>query len=360
MFSKSIRDLIPLGTKETFGLDIGSSSIKLVQLKEGKKGYVLSRLGMIDIPPEAIVDGSIIDAPTVVDAIGELVKTQGIKAKNVAFSISGHSVIIKRVNFPVMSEDELAESIQWEAEQYIPFDINDVNIDFQIIGTDTEGKGQMEVLLVACKKEVVSDYTHVIMEAGLNPVVADIDSFTLENMFEINYPVSQEENIVLVNIGASVTNINILKGGLTFFTRDISIGGNQFTEELQKGLNLNFQDAEILKKGGEVEGRSYDEAKPIIEKVIDQVASEVKRTIDFFLSTSIGDYISKIYIGGGTSKFEALPGAIQDKTGMPTEMVNPLNNISYNPKQFEPAYIEDVLPFIGVGIGLAVRRMGDK
>lgn len=360
MLSKKLRDIFAFGKDETFGLDIGSSSIKLVQLKEGKGGYFLVKAGMIPLPPESIVDGSIIDALSVVEAIKTLLKDQKVKARNVASSISGHSVIIKRVTLPVMTEEELADSIQWEAEQYIPFNIDEVNIDFQILGADPEGKGQMEVLLVACKKEVVEDYVSVIREAGLNPVVLDIDAFALENMFEINYPVPKGENIALVNIGASVTNINILSDGVTSFTRDISIGGHRFTEEIQKALHLNFHDAEALKTGDKVEGRSRDEVQPVIEKVVDLIASEVKRTIDFFLSQAPGEYVSRILLSGGTSKSEGILEAIREKIGIATERVNPFNNIEYNKRRFDPSYIEDIAPFMAVAVGLALRKAGDK
>lgn len=358
MFTSKITDI--LGKKETFGLDIGSSSIKLCQVREKKTGYSLVKLGMVSLPPEAIVDGSIIDASTVLSAIKGLVKDQGVKTKNVASSISGHSVIIKRIKLPIMTEEELADSIQWEAEQYIPFDINEVNLDFQIMGIDPEGKGQMDVLLVACKKEVINDYTNVIREAGLNPVVIDVDSFTLENMFEINYPVLQDENVALVNIGASSMNINILKGGLTSFTRDVSIGGNRFTEEIQKELNLNFQDAEGLKTGKKVDGRSPEDVKPIIEKVMNLVALEIKKTIDFFLSTSSGVHISKVYLSGGSSKFPDMLTVIQERTGISTERLNPFNNIEYDRRQFDESYIKEISPFMAVGMGLAIRKVGDK
>ncbi len=360
MLSKSLSDIFAIGKKETIGLDIGSSSIKLVQLKEGKKGYSLAKMGMVPLPHEAIVDGSIIDASSVVQAIRDLIKDQKVKARNVASSISGHSVIIKRINLPVMSEEELSDSIQWEAEQYIPFNIEEVNIDFQIIGADPEGKGQMEVLLVACKKEVVDDYVNVIREAGLNPVVLDIDAFTLENMFEINYPLPKEENIALVNIGASVTNINILSEGITSFTRDVAVGGNRLTEEIQKAFHLNFDDAERLKKGGEVEGVEKEEVKAVLEKAVDLIASEVKRTIDFFLAQASGEYVAKIYLSGGSSKLDGVLESILEKTGIATERLNPFNSIEYNKKRFAPSHVAEMAPFMAVAVGLALRRAGDK
>ena len=358
--NKSLSDLLPLSRRGVFGLDIGSSSIKLVQLDETKKGYQLKHLGIIELPGESIVEGSIIDSISVVNAIKDLVKDQKVKLKCVASSISGHSVIIKKVTFPVMTEEELADSIQWEAERYIPFDINDVNIDFQILGVDSEGQGQMEVLLVACKKVVINDYTNVIVEAGLKPVILDIDAFSLENMFEVNYAVSQDENVALVNIGASIMNINILKGGQSAFTRDIPLGGYRYTEEIQKEMQLNFSDAESLKLGKDINGIGSGDAAPIISGVSNMVAQEVKRTLDFFLSTSAGGYVSKICLNGGSSSFSDLPATIHEQTGVVVEKINPFNQLESNSKAFSPEYLEKMIPFMGVGVGLAIRRLGDR
>ena len=205
--------------KEAVAFDIGSSSIKLVQMSLTKKGWELQKLGFAELPPEAIVDGSIIDSMTVTNTLKEMIKEHGVKLKDTVSSLTGHSVIIKKVSFPAMTEDELSESIQWEAEQYIPFPITDVNIDFQILGVDTEGKGQMDVMLVAVKKDVINDYTNVIKEAGLNPVVMDVDSFALENMMEINYPVVPNENIAVINIGASITSISVIVAGMHALTK---------------------------------------------------------------------------------------------------------------------------------------------
>src|SRR3990172_11074896 len=242
--------------KEAVALDIGSNSIKLVQMRQAKKGWELQKLGLAYLPPEAIVDGSIIDSMTVTNTIAGLLREHKVKLKDAVSSLAGHSVIIKKVSLAAMTEEELADSIQWEAEQYIPFPITDVNIDFQILGADTDGRGQMDVMLVAVKKDVINDYTNVIKEAGLNPVVIDVDSFALENMMEINYPIAPGENIAMVNIGASITSISVIFGGLTIFTRSIPMGGNQFTEEIQRQLSISFRDAEDLKTGRKAAGEA--------------------------------------------------------------------------------------------------------
>ncbi|MBI5892507.1 MAG: type IV pilus assembly protein PilM [Deltaproteobacteria bacterium] len=346
--------------KDVIGLDIGSNSIKLVQLAETKKGYRLVKAGIVQLPPEAIVDGSIIDSMTVTTAVKELFGQQNIKVKDAVSALAGNSVIIKKVSLSAMTEDELAESIQWEAEQYIPFPIADVNIDFQILGTDTEGRGQMDVMLVAVKKDMINDYTNVIKEAGLNPVVIDVDSFALENMYEANYSVVPAENISIVNIGAGVMSINILKGGVTAFTRAITMGGNLFTEEMQKLLNISFKDAETLKISGVVGDIHISAAQPVIEKVCGNISLEIKRSIDFYLGGMPGEYITKIYLSGGCSKVTGLSNIIQERTGLSVEMINPFNAIEYDQRSFDPKYIEEVSPLLAVAVGLAMRKLGDR
>ena len=345
---------------DVIGLDIGSNSVKLIHLAPTKKGWKMAKIGLSQLPPEAIVDGSIIDSMTVINAVKGLIAEQGVKIKNTVSALTGHSVIIKKVNLPVMSDAELAESIQWEAEQYIPFPIADVNIDFQILGADTEGRGQMEVMLVAVKKDVINDYTNVIKEAGLIPVVVDVDSFALENMFELNYSIVPNENVAMVNIGATITSINILRGGITIFTRAIPLGGNQFTEEIQKVLGISFKDAETAKLGGEVSGIDASGIPQILEKVCGNVAVEVKRSIDFFLGSAPGMFISKIYLGGGCAKTKGLSASIQEKAAIPVEMLNPFAHIECNPKKFTPEYMREIAPYFTVGVGLAMRRVGDK
>ena len=253
-----------LGAKGLAGIDIGSKNIKAVQLKEVRGGYQLERFGYLSIPPELIVDGSILDSLRVVDVLKELVKKARLKVKDVVISVSGHSsVIVKRISLPEMSEEELSESIKFEAEQYVPFDIEDVNLDFQILGPREE-PGQMDVLLVAVKKDKINEYVSVVREAGLNPVIVDADVFALENMYEINYEIEPGKNVALVNIGASAINMNILKGGVSAFTRDSSIGGNLHIEAFQKELNIPYESAERLVRGETVEGVSQKAAAPII------------------------------------------------------------------------------------------------
>ncbi len=230
--------------KGVVGLDIGSSAVKLVELTERKPGeFHLQRLGIEPLSPEAIVDGSIMDSSLVVDAILKLNEQTRVKSASYATSLSGHSVIIKKIQLPAMPQEELAESIQWEAEQYIPFDINDVRLDYVVLSEGEAGRDNMEVLLVAVKRDKVNDYISVISQAGKTPALVDVDAFAVQNAYEVNYDLDARKVVALVNMGAGVTNINILARGTTVFWRDISFGGNQFSEALQREFNLSFSQA---------------------------------------------------------------------------------------------------------------------
>lgn len=345
--------------KGVIGIDIGSSSIKMVELKETNKGYQLVNYGIAPIPSEVIVDGAIMDSITVVDVIKRLLSEKKVKTRDAAISVSGHSVIIKKITLPAMTEAELEESIQWEAEQYIPFPISDVNMDFHILEM-APGQPQMDVLIVAVKKDMINDYTAVMAEAGLNPVVVDVDSFALENMYCVNYDVLPDETVALVNLGANITNINILKGGTSTLTRDVSVGGRQITNEIQKQMGVSFEDAEALKCGEEAGGFSPKEVEEIIKSASSALITEVQRSFDFYISTSHEGRIDRAYLSGGSSKIKGIAGSLSERTGIPTEMVDPFLKIGFNPKTFNPDDLKRDAPLLCVGVGLAIRRPGDK
>ena len=345
------------GKREVAGLDIGSSAIKLVEIRETRQGYQLKNVGESLLQPEAIVDKVIRDQDAVIDALSALIDNLRFKTKNVVISISGNSVIIKKVSLPVMNDDELREAVPWELKQFIPQNIEDINYDFQILpGEDSDGT--MEVLIAAAKKDLTNGYIQIVNEVGLNPVVVDIDLFALENMYEANYS-EVNETLALVNIGAAITNINILENGMSIFARDLAMGGNQFNEWAQKELGIGFEESEILKLSlGSKEATA--ELNRVANDFRESICGEIKRTLDFFSSTFSKQKVEKIMLGGGSSKVPSLGSELERITRCKVEAVNPFRNIMYSVSDFDPEYIKDIAPKMGVAVGLALRKVGDK
>lgn len=347
------------GGKDSIGLDIGSSYVKVVKLKEAKGSYELELFHMQPLPPELIVDGSIIDSLRLTDSLKEILRASGAKTKNATVSISGHSsVIIKRISLPEMTEEELSESIKFEAEQYVPFDIEDVNLDFQIIGPKEE-PGQMDVILVAVKKDIINEYVSVVREAGLNPIIVDIGSFALENMYGINYEVEPDKNIALLNIGASTINMIILKNGISVFTRDSSLGSNLHTESLQREFNISYENAEKLKRGESVENISSADAQAVIETASEEILNEITRSFDYYRSTTVHEDISEVILSGGCSLIPNFASMIAERSGIETRLAEPFRNIKI-PRKFDMSFREDTAPIFAVAVGLALRKQGDR
>ncbi len=345
-------------SKGLVGLDLGSSAVKLVELRERKGEYHLERLGVEPLSPEAIVDGSIMDSSLVVDAIHKLNDETRVKATSYATSLSGHSVIIKKIQVPAMNPEELGESIQWEAEQYIPFDINDVRLDYVVLPDGGE-RDTMEVLLVAVKRDKVNDYISVISQTGKSPVLVDVDAFAIQNCYEVNYDVDPLKTVALVNMGAAVTNINVIARGATVFWRDISFGGNQFTESLQRDLNLSFDQAEALKRG-EAQGRySPADVRQVLDEVSAEMAAEIRKTFDFYTATSSEGAADELVLSGGCSLTPGLQEVLRDRFQVPVELMNPLRRIRYRESEFSAGWLETIAPMLAVAVGLAVRRVGD-
>ena len=345
--------------KNVIGLDIGSSSVKLVELREGKNGYKLQHLAISPLPPEAIVDGALMDSVTIIDTIRDLVSST-TKTRDVVTSVSGHSVIVKKITLPFMTERELRDSINWEAERHIPFDINDVNLDFQILGAGSENPDLMDVILVAAKKDIINDYISVVMEAGLSPLVVDIDAFALENMVGINYDIDRDDMVAIVNVGASVTNITILKNNVSAFTRDVFKGGNQITEEIQRQLHVDYEEAEKMKVGQKSDSSSQGVVEEVLKSASESLAVEIGNSIDFFQSTGTYQKISRLFLSGGGSKVKDFDGILQQQIGVPVEMANPFKRIEYSEKDFDLEYLRDIGPVMAVGVGLASRKKGDR
>jgi len=348
--------------KSVVGLDIGSSAVKAVELKGFGRSFKVVGFGSEPVPPDSIVDGAIIDATAVADAIRRLFESRKIRTKEVAASLSGNAVIVKKITLPVMTSAELSESIYWEAEQYIPFDIQDVNLDYQLLesGQAAGAKGTMDVLLVAAKKEKIADYTGVISQAGRMPMIVDVDAFALQNAFEINYGIEAGQVVVLLNAGASAINVNILAGEQSVFTRDISIGGNAYTEALQKELNLPFETADQLKRGMDVEGATYEDAKPVLRAVTENVMLEIQKTFDFFKATASSERIDRIMVSGGASRAEGLTEMLIERFEASVEAFDPFRKIAFDAKRFGVDDPAEAAPTAAVAVGLALRRVGDR
>lgn len=347
--------------KDLIGIDVGSSSVKLVRLRESRGNYQLVNVGVLPLAAETIVDNTIMDSASIVDVIKNLVVGMKVKGKRVSTSVSGHSVIIRKIMLSIMTEEELEASIQWEAEQYIPFDLSEVNIDFQILGPDAKDPSQMNVMLVAAKKDYVDDFVSVFIEAGLDPVVMDIDCFAVENTFDVNYGFVEDEVVALVDLGASAINVNVLKGDVSLFTRDIQAGGNLIREELQKRLGLSSEEAERAKLGS----RNVNDVDPeaiedVLTDAVHNLVQEVQRSLDFFSATSGDDKILRVYLTGGVSKSRLVCETLEETLGIPTEVLNPFRNISASEKEFDPEYLEALGPMFSVATGLAMRKVGDK
>jgi len=353
-----------LGSGSVVGLDIGSSMVKAIEIsKKGKTGdFEVTHLGVAKLPSEAIVQGAFLNSAAIADAVREAIESGKIRTKNVAAAVSGHSVIVKKVNLPVMSREELDEQIRWEAEQYIPFDVNEVNLDFQILddGSAGEGDGQMEVLLVAAKKDLIDDYVQVITEVGLTPVAIDVSAFAVENAFESNYDVAPNEVVALVNIGAQVVNINILNNGAPAFTRDITTAGNQYTEEIQKALSVSFDEAERIKLGGRASDDTQDvvpqEVEQAMQAVTETMTGEISRSLDFFAATTADSHINRVVLSGGGANVAGFEKAFHERTGLPVEIMNPFARMVPSSK-FEAEFLEELAPAMSVGVGLAMRRV---
>ena len=356
------KSLLP-SSKELVGLDIGSNSLKLAEIVEiPKKGYILNRFLQIPLPRGVVVDGVPVEQQELAIKIKELFKQSRCKRKGVVTSLSGHSVIVKKVTFPVMEEIELRDLIKDEVGKYLPFEnTEEVNFDFQILSENEFNPNQMDVILVAAKRDIISIYADVIKDAGLNSMIVDVDSFALETMYEENYEFEDTEMVILINIGASITNINVVKGGASVFTRDFTLAGNSVTEAVAQKLGIDFDEAETAKiegiGGSELEQQEFRDS---LITYADPICSEIERSIDYFRSTYGGEYIKHVLLSGGSAKIPGIANDLSQRLGVEVEIADPFRKIGYNPKEFDPSTIENIGPVAAVGIGLALRKMGDK
>jgi len=341
------------------GLDIGSRSIKAAEIIDTKRGPTLKHFGIVDIAHGAIEEGTINDPESVAESIRQLFKSYNIKESNVAVSIGGYSVIVKKINVQTMAEEQLQETIHFEAEQYIPFDISDVNLDFQILGENESNPSQMNVFLVAAKKDMVNDYINLVNLAGLNPCIVDVEAFALQNTFEANYNV-QDENIALIDIGASKTSLNILKGSSSLFMRDVSLGCGQINQKIMSLIECSFEEAEQLKYGDNPDKLTPEDLKGIVSSVVSDWCTEIRRALDFFYSTYPEDQIKRIIISGGGANINEFRDLLATEASAEVESINPFKNFHLDQKGFDDAFIKQIAPQAAISMGLAMRKVDDK
>ncbi len=337
----------------TVGLDIGSHAVKVCELVESGQGFKLVSLGSARLPADAVEDGELRDPDAVAQVIKNLIGNLQIKGKKVGISISGYSVILKKINLAVMTEKELEEHIQSEAEQYIPFDLDDVYLDYQDLKTNTEGEDRTDVMLVAAKKDVVDAYLQMLQSIGLKTVLVDVDAFALENSFETNFGL--EGNVVLVDIGSSKMNINIISNGASLFARDVVMGSRQLTEQIQEAFELDFDQAEALKVGTASPEEKQAQLEQVFATTTTQWVMEIQKAIDFYNSNFPENPLSKIVMSGGGAKVKGLDKFFSKETSLPAEVFNPFSQTALDEDKIDPEYVKNIAPEMAIPMGLATR-----
>ena len=343
----------------TIGLDIGSRYLKLAQLNAGREGYELSLFSMMPLEKDVISDGLVLNKSKLVSALKALFNQAGVKKSDVAIGLSGHSsVITKVIKVPRITEEELGLNIKYEAEQYIPFDIKDVNIDFEILGPSSDEEGMMDVMLVAVKKSVMADYVDAVAQAGMTPAVVDIDCFAAGNVYEMNYGASDRRAIALVNIGACKTNISIIKNGQPVFTRDTAVGSNAHTDALERTLSISKEAAERIKLGERADGVKPEAVAEIMERTSDEIYAEIYRSFEYFRSSSGDEEIGGIVLSGGAALISGFVTLMSERLGIPVDTLDVLRKLDMSEKT--GASVRNVAAIAAVAIGLAMRSAGDR
>lgn len=360
-FLPNLKDIFA-GKKQLVGLDIGSGSLKLAEILETNTGYQLNHFSEISLDKGTIEEGILVDPDALTQKVKALFKGSGLQSKALVVSLSGHAAIAKKVTFPNMEEAEMRDMIHEEASKYLPFDnMDDVNFDFQIMGQNEYNPHQMDVMLVAAKKDVIADFVEAIEGAGLTVMIMDVDTFCLETVYEANYDFDPADIVAMVNIGASITNINVVKGGVSIFTRDFTLAGNMITEAVQSGRNMTFEAAETMKiSGPDADDAARSAFHSSLLSHADPICTEIERSIDYFRSTSGGDSIKKILLSGGVAAIPGIAGDLTQRLGIETEILNPFRKIDFNKKNLSPERIDEIRPIAAVAVGLALRKIGDK
>lgn len=351
--------LNPFGKAEGYvALDIGSSSVKMIEAVIEKDGYRLVSVGVLPLPPTAIQNNMVADKDAVVKAIQSLLQNNGVTATRAIAAVPGRVAIIKKIQLPAQGEEELAANVEFEANQVIPEALENVNLDYQVLDY-LENGAKMDVLLVAVKKEILNSYTQVIRDAGLTPAIMDVDYFAMENMYEVSYGATSEGVVALLDIGARYTSINVLKQGISTFTGDLPVGGEAFTEALAQALKVSPEQAEAFKVKGKLEGKKNGDLEKLLKPTVDHLASEVARTLSLYRAMADEEAIHRIYLTGGSAKTPGLPKVLADRLGVWVELAEPFRGFTLS-KHLDREYLAESALALAVGAGLSIRRLGDK
>jgi type IV pilus assembly protein PilM len=345
--------------KNLVGVDIGASAIKVVQLKENRKRLSVVRYGYATLPPQTIVDGHVMNAGIITEALLKIFTDHKITQKDVAIGVYGQSVIVRKITVPMMTPAELDEQISWEAEQHIPFDIKVMSIDYEVLRRRPEA-GQMDLLLVAAKKDEINDYASIVREAKLRPLIVDINAFTIQNIFEQQYGLPEDGTVALLNVGAAVSSLNIVSRGVSAFTREITNAGQAITEEIRKQCNVSYEQAEAYKCGGGPTQIIPQEVHQIITQACDTLAGEIQRSLDFYLATSGETEISQIYVSGGSAYLAPLAKSIEKRARVPVQLFDPLANLQVDAKAVNEAELRARAAQLVVALGLSLRTDREK
>jgi type IV pilus assembly protein PilM len=345
------------GSKKVVGLDIGTSSIKMAEMDVSGSRVQLKSFGFATTPASSLNGGEITNTGAIAVAVQGLASQIKTKRKMLAIGMWGTAVIVKKITIPQIDKKLIAEQIRWEAEQYIPFDVNDISLSYHIIPSNSSAE-TMDILLIAAQRELVDQYVNSVAGTGLQAKIVDVSGFALANVFEVNYGKNPGETICLLNIGAGVTNFVVVSDGQVIFSRDLPVGGFNYTNEIHKELGITLPEAESLKIGAVDRGAVPDEVQSILSATNELVTEEIRNSFEFFAGSNLGVVFSRCYITGGSSMIPGLAEQIAAASRTRLELMNPFLKINVA-NTFSRDYIRQIAPFAAVAMGLGLRKAGD-
>ena len=347
-------------SQATVALDIGSSIVKALRIDHSGDRPRLTHFAMVNLLPEAIVEGEIMDREMVIEAVRECLERARIQDSQVVSAVGGRSVIVKKIIMDKMTAADAKDAILWEAEQHVPFDIDDICLDFQIVKEDV-GANQMEILLVAAKKETIQSHAEILREAGLTPLIIDVDAFAVQNAWETALGQTSDEVVGLLNVGADVTSICVVQNGIPYFTRDLAVGTNRFVEEVQREFGVGFEEAQaIVANPRGSHGIEVDRLADIVESVASDLSTGVERSLSFLRTSGDAETIDRVVLSGGGGGFPGLAEFLKERHGFDVQLGSPLDAVEFEPVDFEDYDMQSVAPLLAVSIGLGLRAQGDK